>query len=104
MSDVLRDSAGGLRRRLLTMQLDRAHERFALAATCLGDHAELTASLEREPAALKGQCDRHRGRSPSCELAAEISLDKQRVLRLHLPLFSEEATQQSLTVLVAASG
>jgi len=103
MSDVLRDSSGVLRRHLLTMQLDQAREGFALVAASLGDHATLIALLEREPVALKGQCDRHRTRSPSRELVAKMAQSKPAAFRPHSLFFSGEATEQSRTTLVAAS-
>lgn len=84
MSDVPRDSAGVLRRHLLTMQLDRAREGFALAAP-------------------KGQCDRLRAGSSSRELAAKVALDNLAAFRPHSPFFSEEATEQSCATLMEAS-
>jgi hypothetical protein len=103
MSDVLRDSSGVLRRHLLTMQLDRAGRGFALAAARLGDHAKLIALLEGELAVPKGQCDRHRARSSSRELAAKVALDKLAAFRPRWPLLSEEATEQSCATLMEAS-
>lgn len=103
MSDVLRDSSGVLRRHLLTMQLDRAREGFALAAAKLGDHAKLIALLEGELAAPKGQCDLHGTGLSSRELAAKMAPGKLAAFRPHSPFFSEEATEESRATLMEAS-